>query len=67
MVFSRSGLWFFSVWGFCVPIGLVWLCNTRSVRSYSSHPPPPLFCYAGVLPAPALPLFFALRSATVCQ
>ena len=29
MVFSRSGLWFFPVWGFCVSIGLVRLSNTR--------------------------------------
>jgi len=37
VVFSRSGLWFFPVWGFCVPIGLVWSYDTRSVRGYSIH------------------------------
>ena len=42
MVFSRSGnlsgLWFFPVRVFCVPIGLVWLYDTRSVRGCSIHP-----------------------------
>ena len=37
VVFSRSGLWFFPFWGFCVPIGLVGLYDTRSVRGYSIH------------------------------
>jgi hypothetical protein len=37
IVFSRSGLWFFPFWGFCVPIGLVGLYDTRSVRGYSIH------------------------------
>ena len=34
---SRSGCWFFPFLGFCVPVGLVWLYDTRSVRVYSIH------------------------------
>jgi hypothetical protein len=32
------------LWGFCVPIGLVWSYDTRSVRGYSIHTLSTRFC-----------------------
>ena len=37
MVFRGLGCGLSPFWGFCVPIGLVWSYDIRSVRGYSIH------------------------------
>ena len=37
MVLRGLGCGLSPFWGFCVPIGLVWSYDTRSVRGYSIH------------------------------
>ena len=39
VVFRGLGCGLSPFWGFCVPIGLVWSYDIRSVRGYSIHPP----------------------------